>query len=124
MKPLVATGGIGLIAAPVLYFLTFEQRASQVRTKDEVVGLLGSIPAGLMMGFIGLMILGFLCDGGQGFKPLWLLSVMLLLGFAWSLIYPSGWMLGIPLVLYSGEKLFRAARTKTDGANKTLDTKT
>lgn len=124
MKPLAAMGGIGLIAAPVLYFLTFEQRARQATTKDEVAGLVGSISAGLMIGFLGLMILRFLCDCGQGFKPLWLLSVMILLGFAWTLIYPSGWMLGIPLALYSGEKLFRLARNKTDGANKTLDTKT
>lgn len=108
MKVLAAIGGIGLLMAPVLFFLWLEELAARVTTKDEVVGLVGSVHAGLTMGFVGLMILGFVCDGGRGFKPLWLLSLMCLLGLAWLLIYPGGWLLGIPLILYSGEKLFRA----------------
>ena len=122
MKPFLAVIGIALLVVPVLRFLAFHERAAEVESKEHAVGLLVSIPGGLMQGFAGLMLLGFLCDGGSGYKPIWLLAAMALVGITWSLVYPSGWMLGIPLIIYSGEKLLRAKCPKRSGANTTLDT--
>lgn len=53
-----------------------------------------------MIGFVGLMVLGFLVDGGNGYRKPALLILMLMFGGLWSVFYPSGWLLGIPLVVY------------------------
>lgn len=54
-----------------------------------------------MIGCLGLMILGFLVDGGTGYKRPFVLIGMLAVGILWVAVYPSGWMLGLPLILYS-----------------------
>lgn len=116
MKPFLAVIGIALLVLPLLRFVAFVERAAGLESKEQAVGLMLSIPAGLMQGFAGLMLLGFLCDGGRAYKPIWLLVAMALVGVTWSAVYPSGWMLGIPLIIYSGEKLLRASRPKRLGS--------
>lgn len=73
MKPILAAIGIVLLATPVLRFLRLERSLADAPATGEPAALIVSIPAGFMQGFVGLMILGFLCDGGAGYKPLWLL---------------------------------------------------
>ena len=106
MKPILAAIGIVLLTTPVLRFLRLDRSLADPANGDPAAFIV-SIPAGFMQGFVGLMILGVLCDGGAGYKPLWLLSTMALIGIFWTAAYPSGWLLGIPLILYSAEKLLR-----------------
>jgi hypothetical protein len=38
----------------------------------------------------------------------------------WITVYPNGWMLGVPFVVYAGEQLLRAARNRRDGATRAV----
>jgi len=105
----------GLVVAvfPVLRFVG-------VVPGDGSLALIASIPMGLTQGFFGLMVLGFLCDGSRGYRPLWLITSMMLIGALWITVYPNGWMLGVPFVVYAAEKLLRAARNRRAGTTRAV----
>lgn len=106
MKLFIAVVGMVLLSFPLVRHVGFEQRMANVSSAGEVVSALYGVYGGLMMGFFGLMILGFLVDGGAGYRKPVLLISMTLVGVGWLMIYPSGWMLGLPLILYPAGKKF------------------
>ncbi|WOO42257.1 hypothetical protein [Rubellicoccus peritrichatus] len=112
MKKVFASIGLLLLLFPILTIEVKMNGIANSESSKEVVSSLYGIMGGLFQGFFGLMILGFVCDGGKGYKKKWLLISMLLLGAIWIIRYPSGWMLGIPLMVYAGEKLFKEIRNK------------
>jgi len=100
VKKFVAIIGLGLLTFPLLRHLSFELRLDSSDSPAEVVSTLLGVSSGLMVGFVGLMILGILVDGGSGYRKPALLIVMLVLGGLWIASYPSGWLLGVPLLVY------------------------
>ncbi len=100
MKKFVATIGLGLLSFSLLRHLTFRRRLDSSDSSSEVVSALLGVWSGLVIGFVGLMFLGFLVDGGSGYRKPALLIMMLMFGGLWSVFYTSGWLLGIPLVAY------------------------
>jgi hypothetical protein len=100
MKKFVAILGLGLLAYPLWRHLSFERRLEGVDSVIEAVSTMHGVTGGLMIGCAGLMILGFLVDGGSGYRKPALLISMAVAGGLWIALYPSGWMLGIALVLY------------------------
>jgi len=100
VKKLVAITGLGLLALPLWRHLTFRRRLDSSDSSSEVVSTLLTVSSGFMVGFVGLMILGFLVDGGSGYRKPTLLILMAVFGALWTAFYPSGWLLGIPLVVY------------------------
>jgi hypothetical protein len=100
VKKFVAIIGLGLLAFPLLRHLTFKRRLDSSDSSAEVVSALLSVSSGFMMGFVGLMILGFLVDGGSGYRKPALLILMAVFGGLWIAFYPSGWLLGAPLIVY------------------------
>lgn len=109
--------GMLVITIPLVRIGSLFDRINTADSADTVVTSLYGIAGGLAQGFFGLMVLGFLCDGGKGFKPLWLLLSMTAIGALWLTTYPGGWILGVPLCLYSGEKIFRIYSSKNRSNN-------
>ena len=100
MKMLVAIFGLGLLAFPLFRHLGFDRRLEGSKSVADVVSSLAGVSRGLTIGFFGLMTLGFLVDGGSGYRKPALLILMAVIGGLWVTFYPSGWMLGIPLIVY------------------------
>ena len=121
MKPLVAIIGLLLLVTPLLRLLGLSRRLAAASSGEEALVTVMTIPAGLMQGIFAVTVLGFLCDAGRGYKPLWLFVVMMSLGGAWLAFYPHGWMVAIPLIVYSGEKMFRIFRDGRAGATKPVE---
>lgn len=101
--------GLFLLLLPLLRHLTFEERWVETRSVPQVLAAIMGISGGLTCGFLGLMVLGFVCDGGRSHASRGLFIAMVVLGSAWCCIYPSGWLLGVPLIVYSISRLFRAS---------------
>ena len=100
MKLFVAIIGLALLAYPLARHLSLERRLEESDSAVEVLSNLVGISGGLMIGFVGVMVLGILVDGGRGYRKPALLGLLALLGIAWTLVYPSGWLLGVPLMIY------------------------
>jgi hypothetical protein len=100
VKKFVAIIGLGLLTFPLLRHLSFRRRLDSSDSSAELVSTLLGVSSGLMVGFVGLMILGFLVDGGSGYRKPALLILMAGLGGLWIAFYPSGWLLGAPLIVY------------------------
>lgn len=118
MKLAVAIIGISLLVVPLLRHASFASKAEEARNRDDLVSLLTGVQTEIMIGFLSLMILGFLCDGGKGYKPAWMLLIMTVLGTIWCFCFPGGWLLGIPLIVYSLEKLIRFVWSRESKANR------
>ena len=101
MKRAFSLLGLLLLLLPLLRHITFEERIAEADSAPKLVATLRGIGSGLTCGFFGLMILGFVCDGGRGFRSRSLFIAMTVLGSAWCYFYPSGWLLGVPLIVYS-----------------------
>ena len=100
-KRVSASISLILLAIPVLYQLTFNERLEgSQNTKDVETTFMGLV-AGLLLGGAALMVLGIIVDGGTGYNRPWLLVLMLIIGVAWIVVYPVGWLLGVPLVIYA-----------------------
>lgn len=106
MKPAFSIVGLTLLVVPLVRHLSFDERLHSATSRADVVSSIMSISSGLMCGFVGIMLLGFICDAGRGYRRRWLFVSMATLGGFWCYLYPSGWLLGLPLVLYPMCRLF------------------
>jgi hypothetical protein len=112
VKIFAAIAGLGLLTIPLLRHVGFERRLEGAKSVIEFMVTLLGVTSGLTMGFVGLMILGLLVDGGSGYRKPALLISMALLGCLWIVYYPSGWLLGVPLTLYPLLRRFGARTEK------------
>jgi len=108
MKRAFSLFGLLLLLIPLLRHISFEQRLEVVDSAPKLVSTLMSISSGLTCGFFGLLVLGFACDAGQGFRSKTLFISMAILGLAWCFFYPAGWLLGVPLIAYAVGRRFGA----------------
>ncbi len=111
MKKAFSLFGLLLLLIPLLRHLTFEQRLESVDSAPELMSAIMGISGGLTCGFVGLIVLGFVCDAGQGFRSRTLFITMAVIGMAWCYFYPGGWLLGVPLIAYPIGRRFGAARS-------------
>ena len=111
MKRSFSLLGLFLLLLPLLRHLAFDERLVEARSAPELLAAVMGIGSGLTCGFLGLMILGFVCDGGRGYSNRVLFIAMAILGCAWCCLYPSGWILGVPLIVYAISRLFRLSHT-------------
>lgn len=115
MKKFVAIFALGLQACPLLKHLFFEGRAANadpvVAPLTTLLGILG----GLNMGFAGFIIFGLVMDFGSGHRSPALLAAMALLGILWCVFYPSEWLLGVAMILYSLLNLIKNRPQSTSG---------
>ena len=110
MKILFSIIGLFVLTQPLLKFGRQMDKLENSETVDSFIQTLINVQWGFYQGLIGLMILGFVCDAGSGYKKPWLLISLIIIGIVWIIIYPHGWFLGVPTLIYSGEKLIKLTR--------------
>ena len=103
LRRLAAVLALALLTWPLLRQSAIRDRLHKAESIVEALIAFASVHAGMMMGFTGLMILGFLLDG-FGYRPKPLICCMFILGSIWCFFYPSGWVLGLPLAIYALSK--------------------
>ncbi len=106
MKPIIAGIGVTLLCFPLWRYASFNQRVEDASSTTDLLSTLFSVGSGFTIGGIGLTLLGILIDGGSGYRRPILLVMLSIIGIMWIAYYPSGWLLGIPLIIYPLSKGF------------------
>jgi hypothetical protein len=101
-----------MVTLPLLRCITLIVTLEEAETARDLLSAMSGLATGILIGGAGVFLLGFLCDGGQGYKPIWLLATMTVVGVLWIGVYPGGWLVGVPLAIYAGAKLVQRLRTR------------
>lgn len=117
LKPAAAIVSLLVLIAPLIYFALLPRIAAEAEEPEELVVALMGIGGGFTLGVAALFVLAILADG-VGYRPKWLLASMAAAGGAWILCYPAGWLLGVPTVIYAGEKLWRRGTSQGAGPSR------
>jgi hypothetical protein len=94
----VALIGMVLLIIPLLLNVVIHLNTS--RTNAEFVATLSAHTLGMVLGFLGLLFLAYVVDAKGCRKPS-ILVPMAIIGVLWRVFLPSGWILGVPIVLYT-----------------------
>jgi|GEM_PF-6096643 len=112
MKKVFAYVGLLFLIVPLLRGAIRKHRIGVADSSAQLIDSMGGIIAALAQGFLGLAILFFVFKGEDGYKKKSILIITAILGILWSMS-PAGWVLGTPVLVFAGERLYRSFRDKS-----------